>query len=77
MMVGYKEENMKNGKTRKLKSGIEIIKDIDEQGNKRYTAIDPIGYIGRTRIAECDSYYDVLRCIREYVKNNGAYKKNR
>lgn len=61
---------MKNGETRKFKSGIEIYRDKDAQGQRRYTAIDPKGYLGRMKICDHWDYLDVLRDIREYIKNN-------
>jgi hypothetical protein len=63
-------DEMKTGETRVLKSGIQIIKDKDSYGESRYTAVDPRGYLGRTRIAESFDYRDVLQSIREYIKNN-------
>lgn len=66
---------MKNGETRTLKSGIEIIRDEDDYGYKRYTAIDPTGYIGRTRICENSNYNTVLGGIREYTQNNNLVTK--
>lgn len=61
---------MKYGEIRKFKSGIEILRDIDSYGEKRYTAIDPKGYLGRTRICEDENYHNVLRGIKEYFENN-------
>lgn len=61
---------MKTGLIKTLKNGIEIIRDSDENEYVRYTAVDPNGYIGRTRIATTDNYNQCLACIRDYVKNN-------
>jgi hypothetical protein len=61
---------MKIGLIKTMKSGLEVFREKGTDGwNWEYTIVDPIGYLGRTRIGEdIHDYSTAMKVCREYKR---------